>query len=274
MSIKKTSLIAIAVIGIIAFGAFASIATAWPPNGPPYDHCHALIVGISDFEGTEDDMDDSSVRDATELYWHLNTQWPQDMGNIRLRTDRRATKNTIDSDFNTLFAGMDSDDLAIVYWAGHGGWTGFDDAPVDENGGQDGALRTYHTNWGYSDDEFAEKINAITAGTKVVILDSCHMGEFESELDMSNTVVILSTRTAETTDTYVFSDPIPTNHKPFSYYFNRAGDTNGDGVITIEEAFAYANPRTVANAAANGNSQHPILIDNVPGGVAYLDSWG
>ena len=269
MSIKTTSLIAIVVIGIIAFGAFASVVTA---DDPPYPKCYILVVGISDYQGTEDDMDDAAVRDATEFYWHLRDCWQTSAGHMKLRTNSRARHAIIDGDFNTLFAGAGPNDLAIVYWGGHGGWYP-DQPPIDEGGGGDGALQTYDRAV-YTDDELAAKINAITAGTKIVILDSCHMGEFSEEMDMENTIVILSTRIDETTETYVYSDPIPTNHKPFSYYFNRASDTNGDGVITIEEAFAYAYPRTVTKSAENGNSQHPILIDNVPGGVAYLDSWG
>lgn len=265
---RKLAVFTIVIIAVAAGGIIAS--SAWPPPSPQYDHQFAMLVGISDYQGTEDDMDDSSERDARELHDHLMTSWPMSsVANIQLRTDGGATRNIIEGDFNTIIANAGPNDLTLIYWAGHGGWAGYDGEPIDENGGEDGALRTYYTDWGYRDDELAARINAIQ-GTKVVILDSCHMGAFADELDLPNTVTLLSTEESETAATYVFVDPIPLNHKAFSYHFNRAPDINNNGVISIEEAFAYAYPGTVNTAEANGQSQHPILIDNVPGEVECL----
>lgn len=261
MSINKTSLIAIVVIGIIAFGAFASIATAWPQNLPPYDEVCVLVIGISTYANPSWNIDGSAVRDANYFHWKMVTNWPQCTQEIVVLTNSEATHANILDAFDEVFANADEDTLAIVHWSGHGGTEG-----------GDGVLLTYDGLL-FTDDELGAEIDAITAGTKVVILDSCHMEEFDSELDLVDTIAILTTKYDESTHSYKYP-PALQRHKPFSYYFHRASDTNSDGVITIEEAFTYAYPRTVAKSAENGNSQHPIMIDNVPGDVAYLDSWG
>jgi hypothetical protein len=269
--------ILVALVIVFAVIGLTGVATAaWPPNTPEYDNCYALIVGISEYEGDTFVPDQGARNSAWRFYYKLIDTWGIFNPHIQLRIDSQANWNRLNNDFDTVFAGAGPNDLKIVYWAGHGGWTP-DVEPFDEPDDLDGVLVTYER-WRYTDDEFAEKIRAIAGGGPViVILDSCHMEEFSRELDIEGVVVLLSTEILESTETYpfIYFGGIPVKgYMPFTYYLTNAEDTNQDGVITIEEAFAYAYPKTVAKAAQNGNSQHPIMIDNVPGDVAYLDSWG
>lgn len=263
MSIKKTNIIAIVVIGIIAFSAFATVATAmnWPPNVPPYDEVCVLVIGISGYENSSWNIDSSAVRDANYFYWMMLDNWPQCSQEIVVLTNSEATHDNIMDAFDDVFADADEDTLAIVHWGGHGG--------TDAG---DGILLT-HDMLLFTDDELGAEIDAITAGTKVVILDSCHMEEFSSELDLDDTIAILTTEYDESTHSYKYP-PVLQRHKPFSYHFRRASDTNSDGVLTIEEAFIEAYPLTVADAAAHNDCQHPVIIDNVAGSVPFIDTYG
>jgi hypothetical protein len=237
MSINKKSLIGVVVIAMVLSITFSGIAIAWPPNLPPYDEVCVLVIGISLYEDPYWNTGDSAVRDANYFYWKMLDNWPQCSQEIVLLTDSDATYDNIKDAFDDVFANADENTLAIVHWGGHGGYgtNAPDYAPIDENGWADGILLTYD-GYGVTDDELGVEIGAITAGTKVVILDSCHMEEFDSELDLDNTIAIMSTEYDEDTHPYAYP-PVYQMHKPFSYYFHRASDTNSDGVLTIEEAF-------------------------------------
>lgn len=252
MSIKKTSLMGIVVIAMVMSIAFSGVASAWPPNLPPYPECHALVIGISDYAGTEyDDPYGGAVSDAGSFYWSLYNYWGM-FAPITLLTNRQATEAGIDAAFASTFNGAGFYDLAIVYWNGHasGGVLGTWDRQI------------------YSGNKLAGKINAINAGTKIVILDCCHAGEFSDALDLDDTVVLLACESDERVGRHDYS-PSPYGFI-FSHYVNQHPDVNGDGVVSIEEVFGYASPRATADAAQYGDSQHPILIDNVDGDVAYL----
>ena len=59
-------------------------------------------------------------------------------------------------------------------------------------------------------------------------------------------------------------------HGVFTYYFLQAinypsSDSNGDGIISLEEQFAYAMPRTQSYVSGLGGSQTPQLYDGIEG---------
>lgn len=262
MSINKTHLMGIVAIAMVLLIGIASVATAWPPNLPPYDECHVLAIGISDYMGdTEyDDPHGGAVADAGIFYYGLRGYWGM-FAPMTLLTDSQATEAGIDAAFASTFNGAGPNDLAIVYWNGHGAIN---------------ALATWDGHV-YLGDKLADKVNAINAGTKIVILDCCHAGGFADTLNLDDTVTLLACRSDERVALYAFSTPWPhflAYGYAFSHYVNKHPDVNGDGVTSIEEVFGYASPLTTALATQFGDSQHPIMIDNVPGDVAYLDSWG
>ena len=270
----STKIIAALMVAILVIGSIGAASAAWPPNVPPYENCYALVVGISEYEGEGIQGDAGARNSASKFYYTLRETWGIFNPHATLLTDSQATWSNLNYYFDTFFADAGPNDLAIVFWAGHSGLI-YDVAPFDEPDDLDGLLYTYDR-WRYTDDEFAEKISAIPAGTKVVILDGCRTGEFSRELDMPNVLSVMGARCIDSTESYryYFWGYTYKLYMPFSYYFSNSGDTNGDGLITIEEAFAYAYPLTVAKAVENGRSQHPVIVDNVPGDVAYLDAWG
>jgi len=270
----NTKIIAALMVIILAIGIIGTASAAWPPNDPDYDNVYALIVGISRYQGDTFEEDAGARNGAAAFHYCVTDSYGVLNQNIKLVKDSQATWTTLNYYFDNLFADAGPNDLAIVYWAGHGGWTP-DVEPLDEPDGLDGALVTYER-WRYTDDEFAEKISAINAGTVIVILDSCHMGEFSRVLDMAGVNVLFSTGIDETTETYAypFGSYLQKGYMPFSWHLKDVVDTNSNGVITVSEAFAYLYPRTVADAAENGVSQHPFMIDNIPGEVVLFDAYG
>jgi hypothetical protein len=275
MSINKTSLIGGIVIAMVFSIAVTGVVSAWPQNIPPYDECHAVIIGISDYMGqTEyDDPYGGAVSDATKFYNELRETWGW-FAPIALITDSDATQDTIDATLDTVFSNMGENDLAIVYWNGHAAQFP-DTAPLDEADGLDGGFATYD-GWIYTDDELKVRLGNINADQTIVILDGCHVGEWEDELDTPGIVGVMACEKPEVAWLYEYTAPYPFSNfgYAFSHYMNKHPDVNGDGVITIEEVFGYASPRTTWSCDQYGDSQHPIIVDNVPGDVAYLDSWG
>lgn len=278
MNMKKKIGIIIVIFCILStFGTASGIV--YPPIVPPYDHCHLLAIGISDYEGTaNDDPSGSSVTDANNFYGSVYEGWYKPIADVFLNRhpmtillDQQATMSGIDAAFEEVFADAGPNDLAIVYWSGHGAPIP-DEAPFDESGGVDGTFGTYDLQ-PYTDDKLAEKLSEINAGAIIVILEGCHAGCFEAELDVNGQVALMSTQSDEAQVVYIYPGHIwpflPVYQSAFSHYINVHPDINGDGLVSIEEVFWYASPRATADAALYGQNQHPLIVDNVQGDVYY-----
>lgn len=256
MSIGKTRLIGIVAVALVLSIAFTSVSTAWPPNGPPYDECHSVVIGISTYENGPSGDKNANYLDATKFYLELLGSWSA-LSPITLLRNGEATEDAIDDALDSL-ANAGPNDLVVVYiCAEH-----FDGAPDEEN------FATYDL-VAYSATRLAQKLSQIDATAKVVVLDFCNSGNFEDALDVDGQVAIMACASNELAWGHRYG---AFAHGIFSYYVNQRPDVNGDGVVTIEEVFGYADPLTTTDAASYGHSQHPIIVDNVPGDVAYLDS--
>jgi hypothetical protein len=276
---KEISLIGVAVIALVLLSASTAVAIQWPPIVPPYDHCHVLVIGISDYEGTaNDDPSESSVTDANNFYSSVYGSWYKTIADVYLDahpmtilTNQQATMSGIDVAFADTFADIGPNDIAIVYWSGHGGPIP-DVAPFDENTGYDGTFGTYDLQ-PYTDDKLAMKLSEIDAGAKIVILEGCHAGMFEAELDVNDQVALMSTQSNEEQAVYIYPCSIwpylPVYQSAFTHYIWDHPDLSDDGLVSIEDVFEYASPRATADAAIYGQCQHPLMVDNVPEEVYY-----
>ena len=101
---------------------------------------------------------------------------------VRLLLDKQATKAGMKAGIDWLAANAGADDLAVLYYSGHG--ARYSDQDSDEPDAYDEFLCPHDTGVGggintfIRDDEMREWLKAITAQTAnlAVILDSCHSG--------------------------------------------------------------------------------------------------
>ena len=195
--------------------------------------------------------------------------------NTNLLLDEKATTNNIRSSLFTFLKKAEKDDLVIIYFAGHG-------AP--EAGRPDNLyLITYDTDpndlastafpmW---DMETALK-RYIVADRVVILADACHSGGVGQDTGLrsfGNANLINSylanldktkpgraIMTASETNQLSREGDQWKGHGVFTYYLLEAlkgkADTDGDGIVTIAEAFKYVYDHV---RSATESQQHPTI---------------
>lgn len=231
----------------------------------------ALLVGISDFDGTINDLEFCDD-DATAMRDALVASGGWDPANITLLTDSAATKAAIQAALADLVSRMDGDDVFVFLYSSHG-YNGPDLAPLDEEDGTDEYLCTYYLNEDANnirDDELGAWFCGLPTSRYVVLLDTCYSGgsirslgrSFAAGLaeDLQHGGGTLGTRDLDDNATGVVlaacrddqlsaEDP-RLGHGVFTYFLldGLAGpaDANHDGWISAEECYAYVRPRAQA----------------------------
>jgi hypothetical protein len=169
-----------------------------------------------------------------------------------------ATRANIATVFSQLGATLGPDDILYIFTTDHGG-------------AQSGNVAPYNTPnvvlylWGeiINGDELAAEVNKVTAKAMVGIFEQCFSGGMVEKLAATNRVLMSASRWWELS--YAMGPDF--TYDEFSYYVTTAladaskGDTNGDGVVTMEEAYLYALARdSYQNEGISGGDnlgEHP-----------------
>ena len=180
------------------------------------------------------------------------TNWKEE--NIILLVNENATKQNIIDALVEMSQKVDSDDIFLFSWQGHGSEVP-DESPFDEEDHtdeiicpyditkEDNEIKNYIT-----DDELNKYFSQIHAKGILAVFESCLSGGLageEYDVDQDNRVVIVSTLE----DTIgrasfllgfpmTFGLAIACNQK----YLFHAPDKNNDGIISAEEMFKWAAP--------------------------------
>jgi hypothetical protein len=263
-----------------------------PPGGVEY---WAVIVGISDYPGTENDLF-YCHQDAEDLYNLLLTSEVWSSDHIILLTDSDATANAIDTAISIIDTLSDSNDIFLFYFSGHGHYLE-DREPIDEWDGWDEGLMPYDSSeYWLPDDNMAATFANLPMSNIAVVIDACWSGgmirsgsissslttpmqldvpqsedgfirDFQGVLDG---VVLTASAEDEPSASSSFLE-----HGIFSYYFMEAlskgrADINGNGLVSMEEAFLYVYP-SVSTYWPTPPNQHPQIYDNYPGELEIFD---
>ncbi len=268
--------------------------TAVPaPPGDGVTTCRAVLVGISDYVGTWNDLSYCDA-DATGFADALvaGSNW-QD-ANIQLLLNRQATAANIWAALQRMATQADGDDLCLFLFSGHG-TSGPDVAPLDEDGGYDEYLCETDLANNIRDDELGEWIATLPTEKVMVVLCSCYSGGFIKgtlatkglgqgdppgtrrggfadelrramaakaarrlkDLDDNGYGVVITA--ADDDETCAESHLL--EHDVLVYYLLEGmagpGDADGDGWLTAEEIYGYAAPR----ATTFNSGQHAQLYD-------------
>ena len=179
------------------------------------------------------------------------SNWKEE--NIILLLNEDATKQNLISAFNEMATKVDSNDIFMFSWQGHGGEVP-DEEPFDEEDETDESICLHDIGrdendimQGYmTDDELNTHLSKINAKGMLLIFESCLSGGLSGEefdVDKDNRIIIMST--LEDTigrASLLIGFPITmglavaSNQK---YKFH-AEDKNGDGFISAEEIFNWA----------------------------------
>lgn len=206
---------------------------------------YAVVVGISDYPGDENDLNYSDD-DAKEMHKALTEVYG--FSNVKLLTDLSATRGAILSAIENI--PVDAGEI-VFFFSGHGA-KGFaedgDKERVDESivvVSNDKESLTYI--W---DGELKAAFSGFSTSRIIFVFDTCLSGGMKRDLEETGRVINMATNESG----YAYESNLWENGE-FSYYFVDMGmlqgkadiyDHDNDGTIperydvTIEEAFDYA----------------------------------
>ncbi|WP_300154994.1 C13 family peptidase [Solidesulfovibrio sp.] len=222
-------------------------------NGFLQDNIYVLVS-----DGQDPAVDQS---DNTSSVWDLNNDSIDD---IRYS----ATKANITAVFNELAGKMTSQDILYLFTTDHGGNnSSTNPAPYSNT---DVVLWLWNDT-SITNAEFAAEMNKVTAKAIVGIFEQCYSGGFVEALKAPNRVLMSASRWWELSYAAASAS---LDYDEFSYYATQAladptkGDSNGDGIVTMEEAFLYALAQDSYQAetlsGGDNDGEHPSY---------YSDPW-
>ena len=145
---------------------------------------HALLVGINDYPGTQNDLQ-GCVNDITNVCDVLVKYFGFASSDITMLSDKRATRKAILDGLAALVGRGKPGDTLVFHYSGHGSQVR--DTDGDElDDGKDEIICPWDFNWedGYiKDDDFRQMFTGLKKGARLeVILDSCHSGTGTREM--------------------------------------------------------------------------------------------
>ncbi|MES1202920.1 MAG: caspase family protein, partial [Pseudomonadota bacterium] len=152
-------------------------AAAAAITGPSARRIFAVMVGISDYPGTENDLP-FTAEDARKLRETLAREGVLANDSVTL-LDAQATRAAVRQAFQRVAAAAGPNDLFLFFYSGHGGQERTQVSGTEPDGKNetielyDGAL---------VDDEMGQLFNQVHAQTALLILDSCFSGGFARDV--------------------------------------------------------------------------------------------
>ena len=221
----------------------------------------ALVVGVSDYFGTESDLRYADS-DAKIFYNHLQNAFPNEVmnGYCKLLLNNQATAANIQKQLADIFSKATENDYVIFYFSGHGNTGVIIPADVANN--------VY-----YSDIKLAFKNSK--AKYKLCIIDACYSGSIEqidSISNYNNLQMLKESRLAvllSSSSNQLSSESAALGQGLFTYWLIRgmrgAADLNKDKYITAGELFVFTRK---AVAVKSSGKQVPTVIgqnlDKIP----------
>jgi hypothetical protein len=151
----------------------------------------ALLVGINDYPGAQNDLQ-GCVNDITNLYDVLLKYFDFASTDVRMLSDKRASKRAIMDGLKSLCAGAQPGDSLVFHYSGHGSQVR--DMEGDELAdGLDEIICPWDFDWDgtyIKDDDLAAQFAELKKGVSLeVILDSCHSGTGTREMVLDRTSI-------------------------------------------------------------------------------------
>lgn len=212
--------------------------TSGDPNPNPA-HKYAYIVGISNYEGTANDLqycDDDAV---------AMRSWLQGEGfSCRMDLDLSATADNITAGLQWLIDNADPGDEIAFCYSGHGGRSTAGSAIISAD--------LYYVTHGYVMSYF----NAVDCTKKLVTLDACVIGDFHADVMDGTYMATASNRK------YSYDAP-DLNHGAWTWYW--LDGVEDENLIFAEDAAPYAEAGMKAWAALYRLKVDPKHTDSYTG---------
>ena len=228
----------------------------------PATNYWALLIGINEYSGrTRDNI--GSYQDARELRRHLlSLGWRSD--HILLLGNRHATASNIIQSIRWLASKTDSSSVVVFNYSGH-------EMPTRSTADGDRESRDIaiqaSDNRLVLDGVLGREMGRVAAEKMWINLAVCRAGGFDDPgMVRPGRVITYSSPESELS----YEDP-SVHHSVFGWYeimdgmVQKQADANGNGDVTVEEAFRYARPYVINRTSSK---QHPFIVDNLSGSMS------
>lgn len=242
---------------------FPAHAAAVQDPADPASTRWALLIGINEHRGVADNV--GSRQDAEDLRAQLLARgWRDD--HILLLTDRQATRAGIVDGIAWLAAKTDERSVAVFHYSGHSKkWYGQD---VDGDGEVTDEGLWPSDNRYIVDSELARLLDPVRAEAMWVSFATCNAaGLADPGLVRPGRVLTFSSGEPQKS----YEHPAWRNSVWGWLVIDQAlgagaGDLDGDGRVTVEEAFAWARPRAAETTRGQRyGAQEGVIVDLVDG---------
>jgi len=253
---RRVLLLSLLLAGVLGGLLAAPIASAAP--APAAGERWALIVGVDRFQGSTR-PNYGAVNDAADVRQALlKNGWADD--HIKVITDGAATAAGIRAGLQWLVDRSTPNGMSVFHYSGH----------VKQVGSTE--YLWPHDNVFIPDTELAAKMRQLK-GQAWVDISGCEAAGFDEGISAPNRLFTASSRANE--KSYEIPDmrqSVFTLLMVEQGLINGAADTNGDGRVSIQEAWGYAAHRAPLLTARQAQGpQHPVMAgwDGTP---LYLDA--
>jgi len=226
---KKVKTLLIVLMLLLIGNGLVTVAAQSSPNK------WAVVVGIGKYPWTSERLACSS--DARLMQNILKSKYGFSNRNIKLLLDSEGTKANIFSAIEWLKTNEDAGSTVVFFFAGHGGY-GSDQPPLDESDSRDGYLLA--ADFSIWDDELRDIFASMDSSKVFMLFITCRSGEFVEDLSGEGRIIVSSTTEGGVT----------VDGKPYSVFGDKFlnkgikkenADLNKDGLVSMEEAYAYAS---------------------------------
>jgi len=125
----------------------------------------------------------------------------------------------------------------------------------------------------YMDDLLDSKLDQLNCDEKYVVLDACNTGGMIPEIQEIGSYIMTACRDDESSlESPSLQHGVFTNF--FLKSFDSATDSNGDGIISMEESFSYTSSNTISYSGGEGYTHHPQEYDGISGESVLLTAFG
>ena len=239
-----------------------SIQETLTPRNSTLDErrAYAILVGIEDYPDPWSDLY-YCIDDVNSIYSKLYNNYgiddtPIGIQYMQVLLDSDATKYDIENAFDHIAHFINSYDVFFFYFSGHGHPSSIPSlsflCPYDAS-----SERIYSN-------DLDTYLDSISCSEQYIIIDACGSGGMIDDASAPNRYFMTACQRNE--DSWETSS---LQHGVFTYYFLRsftqASDSNGDGIISMEEQFSYTYPRTVSYSTQLGEAHHPQEYDGITG---------
>jgi len=204
------------------------------------------------------DRDAYGLRDV--LYEKNPEEWPYD--HIYVLVNEKSTMTNVRKGFHWIDKMEDGDDVLFFMFSGHGVKGGGIRLAQDPND---------ILNQELNDSKIDEELDKMGSRSILVIIDSCGSGEAiykpngsKLYLPSDGRVIMASSNASESS----WGGTSKLKISIFTYYlieaFSGKGDLNKDKIVSAEESFKYAAPRTASHVFWGRYKQHPDISDGYP----------